>query len=119
MPVAAFTATPVSGCAPLVVSFKDQSTGDPKSWNWDFGNGQLSNVQSPVVVFSQPGIYSVKLVVKNASGTHGITKDNYIVVNPSPQADFSANITTGCTPVNVQFTDLSTDPAGALQISQS
>ena len=114
VPVADFSATPLTGCAPLVVTFKDQSTGTPRSWNWDFGNGQLSNVQSPVVVFTQPGVYSVTLVVKNANGTHGITKTNYITVHPSPQADFSANITTGCTPVNVQFTDLSSDAAGTI-----
>jgi gliding motility-associated-like protein len=114
VPVADFLGTPVTGCAPLVVTFKDQSSGGPKFWNWDFGNGQLSNIQNPVVVFSQPGIYSVTLVVKNGSGTHGITKTNYITVNPSPQADFTANITTGCVPVNVQFSDLSTDPAGSI-----
>lgn len=114
VPVAEFSGTPVTGCAPLVVTFKDQSTGNPKFWNWDFGNGQLSNVQNPVVVYSQPGIYSVTLVVKNGSGTHGITKTDYIVVNASPQADFSANITTGCVPVNVQFTDLSSDPGGSI-----
>src|SRR5687767_1686681 len=101
VPVADFSGTPVTGCAPLVVTFKDQSTNNPRSWNWDFGNGQLSNVQNPVVVFSQPGVYSVTLVVKNASGTHGVTKTNYIRVNASPQADFSANITAGCVPVNV------------------
>src|SRR5688500_16854525 len=113
-PVAGFSATPVRGCAPLVVQFKDESTGDPKFWNWDFGNGQLSNIQSPVVVFTQPGVYSVTLVVKNSNGTHGITKTNYITVNASPQADFSANIMTGCVPVNVQFSDLSTDTAGSI-----
>ncbi|HKH63558.1 MAG TPA: PKD domain-containing protein [Flavitalea sp.] len=114
VPVANFSGTPVTGCAPLVVQFTDQSTGGPKFWNWDFGNGQLSNIQSPVVVFTLPGVYSVTLVVKNGSGTHGITKTNYIRVNASPQADFTSNIQTGCVPVNVQFSDLSTDPAGSL-----
>ena len=114
VPVAGFSATPLTGCAPLVVTFKDESTGGPKFWNWDFGNGQLSNVQNPVVVYTQPGIYSVTLVVKNANGTHGITKRDYIVVNASPQANFAANITTGCVPVNVQFTDLSIDTAGTI-----
>jgi gliding motility-associated-like protein len=112
VPVAGFSNTPTSGCAPLVVTFKDQSSGDPKFWNWDFGNGQLSNVQNPIIVFNQPGVYSVTLVVKNANGTHGITKDSLITVHPSPQAGFDANIRTGCNPVNVQFSDLSSDPAG-------
>ena len=112
--MADFKGTPVTGCAPLVVQFRDQSTGNPKFWNWDFGNGQLSNIQDPVVVFTIPGVYSVTLVVKNGSGTHGITKTSYIRVNASPSANFSANITTGCIPVNVQFTDLSTDPTGTV-----
>lgn len=114
IPVADFSGTPVTGCAPLVVQFKDQSTGDPKFWNWDFGNGQLSNIQSPVVVFTLPGVYSVTLVVKNANGTHGVTKTNYIRVNASPTADFTSNIQTGCVPVNVQFSDMSSDPAGSI-----
>jgi len=112
VPVADFSGSPSSGCAALVVSFKDESTGDPKFWNWDFGNGQLANIQNPVVVYSQPGVYTVTLVVKNGNGTHGITKTNYITVNPSPQANFSSSITTGCAPVDIQFTDISTDQAG-------
>ena len=42
-PVVNFTATPLTGCAPLVVNFTDQSTGNPTNWDWDLGNGQLSN----------------------------------------------------------------------------
>ncbi|HKG69687.1 MAG TPA: hypothetical protein VKA92_12520, partial [Segetibacter sp.] len=37
-----FTATPVTGCAPMVITFKDTSTGNPTSWRWDFGNGSFS-----------------------------------------------------------------------------
>jgi gliding motility-associated-like protein len=106
------TTSPTSGCAPLGVYFKDLTTGNPKFWNWDFGNGTLSNVQNPGVTFNQPGTYTVKLVVRNADGTTGITKTNYITVYPSPSAGFTSNITTGCIPVNIQFTDRSTTPLG-------
>src|SRR5688572_13203780 len=111
-PVAEFTANRTSGCAPLVVTFTDQSTGSPTTWNWAFTNGQLSNVQNPTVTFSQPGTYSVTLVVQNPDGTHGTTKTDYITVFPSPNALFSANITTGCVPVTIQFTDNSVPQAG-------
>ena len=37
-PVAAFSASPTSGEAPLQVSFTDQSTGEITSWSWDFGD---------------------------------------------------------------------------------
>ena len=114
VPVANFTGSPSSGCAPLVVSFTDQSTGNPKFWNWDFGNGQLSNAQNPIAVYSIPGTYTVTLVVRNLDGTNATTKTNFITVFPSPVADFVADITTGCNPVVVNFTDKSTSGAGAI-----
>ncbi|WP_205509261.1 PKD domain-containing protein [Longitalea arenae] len=110
--VADFSANTTSGCSPLAIAFKDLTTGSPKFWNWDFGNGTLSNAQNPVVTYSQPGTYTVKLVVRNADGTTGITKTDFITIYPSPQASFVTNFTTGCVPVTVQFTDRSTSTAG-------
>jgi PKD repeat protein len=107
-----FTANVTSGCAPLTVSFKDLTTGSPKFWNWDFGNGTLANVQSPTVTYSMPGRYTVTMVVRNADGTNGITKTDYITVYASPSAGFDANIKIGCVPVNIQFADKSTSPVG-------
>ena len=83
-PVAGFTSNLTSGCAPLTVSFTDQSTNNPTSWNWEFSNGTLSNAQNPVVTFADPGTYSVKLVVQNASGIDDIERIDYITVVPSP-----------------------------------
>lgn len=107
-----FTANQTAGCAPLSVSFRDLTTGSPRFWNWDFGNGTLANVQHPSVTYSQPGTYTVTLVVRNADGTTGITKTNYITVYPSPSASFTANLTIGCVPVNIQFSDRSTSTSG-------
>lgn len=110
-PTAAFSANTRSGCATLVVNFKDLSTGDPKFWNWDFGNGQLSTLQNPRAVYREPGVYTVKLVVRNANGTDGITETNYITVSSSPVPNFSSDLRNGCLPSVIQFTDAST-PAG-------
>jgi PKD repeat protein len=50
-----FTATPVSGCAPLIITFKDTSTGNPTSWRWDFGNGSFSEgIQNPTATYNNP-----------------------------------------------------------------
>jgi gliding motility-associated-like protein len=114
VPVAEFSASTVSGCAPLTVTFRDLSSGNPTSWNWDFGGGQLSNLQNPTISFGTPGTYTITLVVRNADGTNGITKTNYITVNPSPQASFTSNYTIGCLPSTIQFTDLSVANAGTL-----
>src|SRR3954447_5801761 len=97
-PVADFSASVVSGCAPLQVNFKDLSTGNPKFWNWDLGNGQLSNQQNPQGIYTTPGTYTVTLVVRNQNGTDGITKKDFVVVNPSPQAEFTADYTITCSP---------------------
>lgn len=113
-PVAAFTASSTSGCAPLAITFTDQSTGGVQFWNWDFGNGTLSNLQNPTVVYQTPGVYTVKLVVRNANGPAGITKTNYITVNPSPTALYTVNSQLGCAPSTFQFTDASTDAAGSI-----
>jgi gliding motility-associated-like protein len=112
--VADFNSNVISGCAPLNVTFRDQSTGNPISWNWDFGGGNLSNLQNPVMTFSTPGVYSVTLVVRNGNGTNGITKTNYITVNPSPTIAFIASHTTGCIPTTIQFTDNTTPGTGGI-----
>ena len=118
LPVANFSASATSGCAPITIQFTDLSTGNPFSWNWDMGNGQLSNVQNPVANYSSPGTYTVKLVVKNQTGIDDEVKVGYITISPSPAANFTASLTTACAPATIQFTDLSTIPPGAGTITQ-
>src|SRR5688572_15253497 len=77
---AAFSANTVSGCSPLVVQFKDESTGNPTSWRWDLGNGTISLFQNPSSVYFAPGTYTVKQVVKTAAGADSVIKQQYITV---------------------------------------
>ncbi|WNY23342.1 hypothetical protein MmiHf6_06490 [Methanimicrococcus hongohii] len=69
IPVALFDADEVQGIAPLKVRFTDQSTGDPESWYWEFGDGNTSVVQSPEYVYKRSGSYNVTLTVKNEFGS--------------------------------------------------
>ncbi len=112
--VANFSATPLSGCTPLVVQFTDQSTGSPTQWKWDLGNGTISFLQSPSVTYFNPGQYNIKLVVRNASGADSIVKNQYISVNATPTVAFSGTPTTGCFPLPVQFTDQSLPGSGSI-----
>ena len=114
LPVANFSASVTSGCSPLGVVFTDQSTGSPKFWNWDFGNGQLSNVQNPGAQTYAAGTYTVTLVVRNANGVNSITKTNLIVSSPSPTVGFTSDKTITCLPAAVQFTDVSVANAGSI-----
>ena len=109
---ASFTATPLSGCSPLVVYFSDQSTGNPSSWRWDLGNGVISTLQNPSATYFNPGNYTIKLTVKNASGTDSVVKQQYITVYANPIADFTSPDTIGCFPKAAQFTDKSLAGSG-------
>ena len=109
-----FSATPLSGCAPLVVKFTDLSTGTPTTWRWDLGNGTISTLQHPTATYFNPGSYSVKLVVRNAAGADSLVRLQYITVFPKPVAAFAASDTSGCFPHAVQFTDQSTATPGTI-----
>ncbi|WP_440132842.1 PKD domain-containing protein [Chitinophaga sancti] len=50
------------------IHFTDQSTGNITSWNWDFGDGTTSTLQSPSHAYVSHGRYLVTLVVKDADG---------------------------------------------------
>jgi PKD repeat protein len=105
-PVAAFTANPTSGQAPLNVQFTDQSSGVIAAWSWDFGDGTSSTDQSPAHTY-MAGAYTVSLTVSGPGGSHTETKADYITVTapPAPTAKFTAEPTSGQFPLNVQFTD--------------
>jgi beta propeller repeat protein len=108
IPVANFSAIPISGKAPLSVFFSDKSTGTPKKWKWDFGDGTTSTKQNPTHKYSKVGVYTVKLTVTNAAGSNTATKTDYIKVIAKPVAAFSVSPTSGRAPLNVKFTDTST-----------
>ena len=87
-PVAAFSATPVSGCSPLQVQFTDQSQNAPTSFAWDIDNNGTTDytTQHPSHVYTNAGTYSVKLTVTSGSGSNSLTTTNMITVNQSPIA---------------------------------
>jgi gliding motility-associated-like protein len=113
-PVVNFTADKTSGCAPLTVTFTDQSSGNPTSWNWEFSNNRLATGPTASITFTNPGTYSVKLVVRNASGIGSTEKIDYITVFASPTAAFTADITTSCVPAKIQFTNQAGTPIGSI-----
>jgi hypothetical protein len=80
-PVASFFGSPpLTGAAPLNVTFIDQSTGSPTTWSWSFGEGNSSSLQIPTNIFVTPGNFTVTLTVTNAGGTNTTSKSNYISV---------------------------------------
>ncbi|HET6514626.1 MAG TPA: CAP domain-containing protein [Thermodesulfovibrionales bacterium] len=81
-----FTASPISGYAPLLVSLTDASSILPSSWLWDFGDGTTYTAQNPSHLYKNVGSYNVKLTASDENGSVTVTKTNYITVSPCPNA---------------------------------
>lgn len=106
-PVASFTGTPISGCAPLVVQFTNTSTG-ATSYNWNLGNTVTTTQQNPSTTYTTPGTYTVTLTASNGPQSNTYTATNYITVYPKPIVNFIASDSGfSCSPKTVQFTNLS------------
>ena len=112
-PVAAFSASPTSGSAPLNVTFTDSSTGTPTSWNWSFGDGKYSTTKSPVHTYSAAGNYTVALTATNTAGSNTTTKSNYIKVTGTalakPVLNYWGSPRNGTVPHTVSFKDNSSN----------
>lgn len=92
--VADFSA-PLSGPAPLAVSFSSNgsydSDGSIASYSWDFGNGATSTAANPVYTYTTPGTYTASLVVVDNSGLSS-TADTVTVVVQNNSYIYVANI---------------------------
>lgn len=93
-PVAAFSVTPMIGCAPVTVQFSNESSGNPTSLAWIFPGGDpaFSNEEIALVTYDEAGTYSATLIASNAIGVDTLTLENAITVNAAPQADFEFSV---------------------------
>ncbi len=55
------------------------------SWEWDFGDGNVSSEKNPVHVYEEGGYYAASLTVKDKSGNSVMTKAN-LAVSLTPYA---------------------------------
>jgi PKD repeat protein len=90
------------------IQFSDLSIGTPLTWNWDFGDGNVSQIQHPVHSYQQKGAYTVKLKITNQYLEDSLEINNYITVAVPLVADFIGQPKNVLTGQNVQFNDLST-----------
>jgi PKD domain/Secretion system C-terminal sorting domain len=92
------------GDSTLMVEFADNSSYEPSTWAWDFGDGTVSQDTSPVHIFPEAGVYNVCLIVCNANacdtlcrevnvGVSGIEETanlpaTNIIIYPNPAQDY-------------------------------
>ncbi|HXS54477.1 MAG TPA: PKD domain-containing protein [Hanamia sp.] len=118
-PVINFNASSVTGCFPLNTTFTDLSSpgsGSVTNWQWDFGDGNLSDIKNPDHTYTTAGDFNVSLRVTNSNGCiTSKTVPAYIHIPTGVKAEFTNSTSASCNaPVAIQFTDKSTG-SGALK----
>ena len=89
------------------ITFTDNSKGEPTEWLWEFEEGTptYSTEQNPMVLYSQPGTFSVKLTSSNSEISDVEFKIGFIKVLSPVTALFSVSDTVFGQGSEITFTD--------------
>lgn len=104
--------TPTKACAPLDVSFTDQSSPLMQSYVWTFGDGNTSNVQNPTHSYTIAGNYDLSLSVVTTDGCKGsLALPSMVTVYENPVASFTADhLQVPLSYANVSFSSNASSP---------
>ena len=92
-PVAEFSMTPLTVHTGERVYPTDESTNTPTAWDWLFGNGVESTVQSPPAqTYLTAGSKNVELTVSNSEGEDTEIKTGYITVTSAMSVTYPASL---------------------------
>lgn len=85
-PAIDFHANRTQGCPGDTFIIEDNSLYEPHAWLWQFPGGMpaSSTEQNPIVIYLNPGVYSVTLSATNAGGTATLEKPSFIVIHQPP-----------------------------------
>ncbi len=110
LPVPTFTANRTSGCINLDVQFTNTTNGG-SNFIWDFGDLTTFSGKTPAIhQYTTNGFFTVKLTATGKNGCVGTTTMTSLIHTLPPSVNFVGNPLNGCTPLNVQFIDLSSSP---------
>lgn len=114
--IAAFSAQPLTGNAPLTVNFSNDSVGADIGFVWDFdGDGAPDSREvNHAWTYDAPGQYAASLAASGEGGSSTATA--LIEVLPPllpPDASFVADRSTGVAPLTVAFTNHSSGDISA------
>ena len=105
-----FQGLPTHGKSPLVTVFDPVLEGVANEYYWEFGDGDTSSARNPIHIYTDQGMYDVKLrVTLNLDGcvqVDSLVREDYVVVNDL-EAAFDAVPRAGVAPLSVDFYDQS------------
>ncbi len=97
-PIAEFSSTINGGQVSFAIEEYDATT-----YAWDFGDGSISTEQQPIYVYNTEGTFEVTLITTNTMCSDTFTSEIEILF--TPQVVFSADETSDCDNLTVQFTN--------------
>jgi large repetitive protein len=103
-PLASMSMSTTSGCAPLSVSFTNNSVAENATYEWNFGTSTFAGHTPPSQIFVEDAdlTHSISLIVHNSCGTHSVS--GTVHVDPRPHAQFNTDfVGTICSPATVSF----------------
>jgi len=117
-----FTSTQTEKCETdgIPINFNaDYTSSSPiDDIQWSFPGSmeiQSTELNPAGLMYNQEGSYDVTLTLSNELCTSTFTQEDFITVNPSPQAAFSYAPTLTCTEQTISFTDESTISSGSIE----
>lgn len=114
---AAPTADFTGSCNDLACAFDDVSVDEDGSvvgWQWNFGDGSSSSVQSPSRTYAAGGTYAVTLTVTDNQGATGSVSKQVTATDPTSNAPPASRFSSACSDLTCTFTDQSTDSDGSV-----
>jgi len=86
-----FTVNQVVCCTNSDIKFTIINSTKINSYLWNFGDGTTSELQNPAHKYQEEGSYKVVLVVSSGDKSTEWAYPENIIVNPTPNANFSTN----------------------------
>jgi len=92
LPIASFSYDPA--CEDLPTCFYDESLANADtiiSWEWNFGDGNISTLKDPCHIYFVGGNYDVTLIVVNSDGCVSEPNTETVFVSIAPDVNFAFN----------------------------
>jgi len=90
-----------------------QTTTDIDGFSWNFGDGATSTDVNPNHTYASDGTYTVKFTYYSVCDT--VTKEKNVIIANPPLANFSYDVSSGCSPLTVHFTNESSPNSESFQ----
>lgn len=96
-------------CQDNPIAFSDPTIGS-NNWNWNFGNGSGSTSQSPSVIYTQPGLFTVTLQTSMPGGcTQTFNPFAIVKVISYTPRPVEMNFVNPCKPYTISFSTQTPD----------